>query len=857
MIDPNLPPVVVFGAGIAGLSAAHELAERGFKVHVIESRPHPLRAGTCLVGGMAATQWSRYPFDPAAPRLRPGMRRARPPWELDWEFNPRLDDDRETAERKRRLRREPTPQIAELRFQPDSADLASNVTNEERLEVIAAYARRYVRAHVEGATVIHSPGRRDPEADDPTPETLVVEGFHSSGEDPTLAALRAETAAEWLRRKLADVARFIRVEARGLAGAPDDAANDPERQRCVRFRILEVRLPGEHGYRFFPSFYRHLFDVMQRTPILAREPLSPEELARLSGTKAGTTPERTRLVTTARTVYDNLVQADYHSIEEADHHVAPALPRRRPPSLVALYRLITTVQRDLGFETRDLVRSGLKILKYLTTHADRRADEYEEMSWSQFFGTDVPGAYSDGFERALEIWPQALIGLRPTECDARTAGNATVQILLDMAHSDGFRDGTLNAPTSEAWLDHWQIHLESLGVEFHLGTLDTLRWHDGVVVEATRADGRHVDCSRGYVVIALPPEQASRLAQALSKDVARQGADPVHPGLRDLCRLARLLPLDVHEYQTRPRPEGPFRHFNGIQYYLAQDFALLRGHTYYASAEWGLTSISQAQFRRTHLAGPYRGIISVDIGAWAEKRRHHGRDHRIAWECNADEVAAEIWSQIDRAVDDPENYFPYPLWYHVDEQLQFSDPKINHTPYMLTRPREWKPRPGDDPREEALATAQKRVRYYSGFVYAVAPMRTRIGGVVLAGSYTKTFTRLGTMESANESARHAVGAILQHLSEHVLDTTRIPQWCHFWNLEDFELTDFDPLKDVDRMLFARGLPHAFDIVELERMLLGDPPSAEGDRNALDELLAIFREPDRLLTRLGRAFTARR
>jgi glycine/D-amino acid oxidase-like deaminating enzyme len=31
--------VAVFGGGVAGLSAAHELAERGFQVHVYERKP--------------------------------------------------------------------------------------------------------------------------------------------------------------------------------------------------------------------------------------------------------------------------------------------------------------------------------------------------------------------------------------------------------------------------------------------------------------------------------------------------------------------------------------------------------------------------------------------------------------------------------------------------------------------------------------------------------------------------------------------------------------------------------------------------------------------------------------------------
>jgi hypothetical protein len=40
-------------------------------------------------------------------------------------------------------------------------------------------------------------------------------------------------------------------------------------QIVVSFRPRERWLPGEHGYRFFPSFYHHVFDTMKRTPLLS------------------------------------------------------------------------------------------------------------------------------------------------------------------------------------------------------------------------------------------------------------------------------------------------------------------------------------------------------------------------------------------------------------------------------------------------------------------------------------------------------------------------------------------------------------------------------------------------------------
>ena len=58
--DPvRLPIVTVLGGGIAGLTAAHELVERGFQVQVAESRPSSLEENCCEIGGLAANLFTR------------------------------------------------------------------------------------------------------------------------------------------------------------------------------------------------------------------------------------------------------------------------------------------------------------------------------------------------------------------------------------------------------------------------------------------------------------------------------------------------------------------------------------------------------------------------------------------------------------------------------------------------------------------------------------------------------------------------------------------------------------------------------------------------------------------------------
>src|SRR5215470_16902581 len=65
--DSRKPPaeVAIFGAGIAGLTAAHELIERNFRVTVYEPTPPGPGQSVCSVGGLARTQWGCVPRTPS------------------------------------------------------------------------------------------------------------------------------------------------------------------------------------------------------------------------------------------------------------------------------------------------------------------------------------------------------------------------------------------------------------------------------------------------------------------------------------------------------------------------------------------------------------------------------------------------------------------------------------------------------------------------------------------------------------------------------------------------------------------------------------------------------------------------
>ena len=131
--------------------------------------------------------------------------------------------------------------------------------------------------------------------------------------------------------------------------------------------------------------------------------------------------------------------------------------------------------------------------------------------------------------------------------------------------------------------------------------------------------------------------------------------------------------------------------------------------------------------------------------------------------------------------------------------------------------------------------------------------------MVFGGTYLRTFTRLTTMESANESARHAVNAILDHAASAAgiergapIELPRcaavpsgVGDYCPVWSWERFEFAELDFLKDVDAELLGRGLPHLWDILELDELPLRLPEPTNDPMLDVLHLVA-----DRLEEQLG-------
>ena len=72
----------------------------------------------------------------------------------------------------------------------------------------------------------------------------------------------------------------LRRPSEGSSAPLPESARGQDARRFlnrVELRVIEHLMPGDHGYRFFPAYYRHIFDIMRRTPLLdPREEETPQ-----------------------------------------------------------------------------------------------------------------------------------------------------------------------------------------------------------------------------------------------------------------------------------------------------------------------------------------------------------------------------------------------------------------------------------------------------------------------------------------------------------------------------------------------------------------------------------------------------
>ncbi|WP_328725947.1 hydroxysqualene dehydroxylase [Streptomyces sp. NBC_00259] len=478
-------------------------------------------------------------------------------------------------------------------------------------------------------------------------------------------------------------------------------------------------LPGEHGFRFFPGFYRNLPDTMRRIPF--------------PGNPGG--------------VRGNLRNATEELFAREAGRPDLHFPLRRLTTPPRLGDLTTTWIRDEVTAALDTATKlpaheaayfANRLLVHLTSCDARRESEWEATSWWDFIRA---GDFGDEYRILLGIGQtRNLVATRAQEASTRTVGRVIIEALIlwgllgrGLDGDDADIDRVLNAPTSEAWIDPWRAHLTTLGVQFVFSSdVREVLYADGRVtgVRVTDPDGsRPRTVTADHYVQAMPVEHARRTWGA-----ALRVADP---------QLARCDELRT-DWMT------------GIMFYTRRKVPLVHGHVNCLDSPWSVTAIDQAQFwdGRDFAAdygdGTALDCVSAIVSEWDRPGILYGKPARA---CTREEIVEECWAQLKDGVNDAGRT----LIEDADRVAWFMDPAVTGLG-------------GPDPQNR-----EPLFIHPTGTWHLRPTARTAVPNLFLAGDYVRTDVDLATMEGANESARRAVNALLDR------DGSDAPR-CRVWEL---------------------------------------------------------------------------
>ena len=399
-----------------------------------------------------------------------------------------------------------------------------------------------------------------------------------------------------------------------------------------------------------------------------------------------------------------------------------------------------------------------RIMVFLTSCDARRYGQWEHVSWWDFIHAETK---SEEYQKVLAAGlTRNLVAAKETVASTRTIGNMGEAFVYNIMGrgNDGDVDRVLDLPTNEAWINPWMRHLRDLGVRFVMG--QKLARYDvaGGRIRSVQLEdraGRRTRVEADWFVSAMPAEQARK---HWSRDVLA-----IDPSLKQMDDL-------FTDWMA------------GIQYYLNRKVDITHGHITCIDAPWALTALTQGQFwedrdfAKDYGDGQAMDSLSVDISNWDAPGILYGKP---AKECSPQEVAREVLAQIrqHRTAGEHLKGDVVHSWF-LDPGIKWNAARgrnSNATPLLVNTVGTWEKRP-------QAATA--------------------VPNLFLAGDYVQTDVDLATMEGANESARHAVNAILAASGSNA-------EPAQTWKL--YDPPEFEAAKAIDAQLYAQGQPNALDL----------------------------------------------
>jgi hypothetical protein len=464
--------------------------------------------------------------------------------------------------------------------------------------------------------------------------------------------------------------------------------------------------PGEHGFRFFPAFYRHVVDTMRRIP--SAFPVGGRS-----------------------SVFDHLRPAPLRLIGRNGHAPLefPASPEMWDPARIKAF-FEKLFGSGIHIEPQDLLFFANKLFTLARTPKADRLLKFETQSWWDYIGAETRSQdYQHYLAKGLT---HTLVAADPKEINAKTGGDVLVRILIDSGVPlDDDPDRVLDGPTSRVWIAPWKQHLINQGVVFVDGKLESLSMNSGAhAVQAARVvtSAGAIDMHANYFVCGLPVEA---MADVLSRSPTVTASGQ---------RLSGVSVLS-----------GDVRSMTGLQFYLDRPLQHLgpnMGHHLYIDSDWALTAIQQSAFWRPPFQdltrfgdGSIQAVLSVIISNW--KKPYAAGGNVDAAHATRAQLRDLTLQQLTAALNGDGIQRLDPAWvraWSLDSAVT--------------------PGPEVGPGMAAVNTMPLLVNRPGGWRYRPDPAPAGLDNLLLASDYVRTNTDLATMEAANEAARCAVNAIL-------------------------------------------------------------------------------------------------
>jgi uncharacterized protein with NAD-binding domain and iron-sulfur cluster len=401
-------------------------------------------------------------------------------------------------------------------------------------------------------------------------------------------------------------------------------------------------LPGEHGFRFFPGFYKHITDTMKRIPF--RDNAG-------NANKLG--------------CFDNLTSTSRIMIARngKDPIITNAsFPHSLSDLKLIIHDLVGGVQTGLSHAEIEFFAE--RTWQLMTSCTERRTNDYERMGWWEYLQAD---RFSETYQHLLvEGLTRTLVAAQAKSASTKTGGDIFLQLIFTMLDPSVATDRVLNGPTNEKWLYPWIEYLRNTGVKYffnHPAISITMNTGKVESVVVRNAEGSHSTLTADYFILAAPVEQAAKI---ISEEMKQ--ADP---SLANIDTLAKSVSW-----------------MNGIQYYLNEDISINKGHIIYSDSQWAVTSISQVQFWKDYdlsqrFNGKVKGVLSVDISDWL----YTTYKGKLAKDCTPGEVSKLVWEQMKSSL-------------NVSGKEILRDEMLEH--YYLDRDIRWSQTGGHNLEEEPL-----------------------------------------------------------------------------------------------------------------------------------------------------------